>query len=78
MCGLRNKVNTAVEKAKVDFIWRKLNQNTRNPKIFWQSINVLIKDNLEIDISNIAFRDPNTGHWIDRENISNVLNLLYC
>ena len=32
--GLRNKVNTAVDEAKGDFIWRKLNQNTCNPKKF--------------------------------------------
>ena len=71
---LRNKVNSLVDKAKGEFIRRKLNQNSRNPKRFWQSINSLIKDKIEIDIGNIMFKDPDTGLDVDKISQPNFLN----
>ena len=63
-----------VDKAKGDFITRKLNQNSRNPKRFWQSLNDIIKDKVEVDINNIAFINPNSGQVVDRENTPAFLN----
>ena len=71
---IRNRVNSQVDKAKGDFIRRKLHQNTRNPKKFWQSINSLIKDKVELDISNIVFRDPDTHDFIQKDNVPDFLN----
>ena len=54
----RNKVNNMVNIAKADFIKKRLRQNRKNPRKFWKSINGLIKQNNNVDISNIVFRDP--------------------
>ena len=71
---LRNKVNAVVDKAKGDFIRQKLNQNTKNPKKFWQSIKELIKTDIDVDISNILFRNNQTGDCIEHDDIPNYLN----
>ena len=71
---MRNKVNSLVDKAKSDFITRKLDQNSRNPKKFWQSINDLIKDKVEVDICNIDFINPATGLVVDKDNTPDFLN----
>ena len=64
---LRNKVNSLVEKAKGDFIKHRLHQNSKNPRKFWQLINSLIKDKVDIDIGNINFKDPATDLIVDNE-----------
>ena len=70
----RNKVNSAVDKAKGDFIRRKLKQNTKKKKKFWQSINTLIKDKIEIDISNITFRDLDSDQYVLKEDVPDFFN----
>ena len=67
-------MNSAVDRAKANFIKLKLQQNSRNPKKFWQSIHSLIKDTTEIDLSNIIFKNVDTGDEIERENVPNFLN----
>ena len=73
----RNKVNSAVDRAKSEFITSKLRQNFKKKKKFWQSINALIKDNSEIDINNITFRDPDTGSPINSEDVPDFLNTFF-
>ena len=74
---MRNTVNASVDKAKADFIKCKLKQNTGKPRKFWQSINSLIKDSVDIDIDNIVFRDPSSDTLISKENIPDFLNSFF-
>ena len=71
---LRNKVNSLVDKAKSDFVLRKLNQNTRNPKKFWKTVNDLIKEKIDIDIINVNFIDPSTSILVDKNDTHDFFN----
>ena len=77
LCILRNKVNSMIDRAKAKYIKNKLYLNSRNPKKFWQCINVLIKGNVEVNIGNFTFTDPSTGLVVPKDNIPDYLNQFF-
>ena len=74
---LTYNVNACVDRAKADFIRQNLKQNAGNPEKCWQSMNTLIKDNVETDINNIAFHDPTLNDMISKENIPCFFNSFF-
>ena len=77
LCILRNRVNSMIDKAKAKFIKNKLYLNSKNPKKFWQCINVLIKGNVEVNIGNYTFTDPSTGLPVPKDCVSDFLNQFF-
>ena len=77
LCILRNKVNSMIDRAKAKYIKNKLYLNSRNPKKFWQCINVLIKGNVEVNIGNFTFTDPSTGLLVPKDSIPDYLNQFF-
>ena len=77
LCILRNRVNSMIDKAKAKFIKNKLYLNSKNPKKFWQCINVMIKGNVEVNIGNYTFTDPATDLPVRKDCISDFLNQFF-
>ena len=74
LCILRNRVNSMIDRAKSKYIKDKLYLNSKNPKKFWQTINALIKGNIEVNIGNFTFTDPATGLPVPKDHVPEYLN----
>ena len=70
---LRNRINSAVDKAKSVYIRNLLGATRRDQKKFWRNIKSLI-DNDDIDVEHVRFKDPNDGDLVAQENVPDFLN----
>ena len=71
--NLRNKVNSAVERAKIDYIKNLLKLTSKDPKRFWRNIKTIIeKENISVE--SMVFKDCDTGEDINQEEACNYVN----
>ena len=70
---LRNQVNSAVDKAKSEYVKSILVSSKANSKKFWRNIKNLIENENDI-IDNVTFKDPITKEIIANDHKCNFVN----
>ena len=73
---LRNRVNSAVDKAKSDYVKTLLVTSRSNAKKFWRNIKCLIEEEVDI-VENVTFKNPSTGENVSKENRCNFVNKFF-
>ena len=70
---LRNQVNSAVDKAKSEYVRKVLISSKSNTKKFWRNIKCLIETDVDM-VDSVTFKNPSTGEIISSENKCNFVN----
>ena len=73
MIFLRNRLNSAVDKAKAHYVKTLLVSSKANPKKFWRKIKSLNESDVDI-VDTVTFKDPSAGDIILNDNKCNFIN----
>ena len=71
--SIRNRVNSAIDKAKTECVHHLLSSNHKDPKRLWRNIKAVI-DNDDRNSNNFSFKDPDSGVDISKTGAYNFVN----
>ena len=76
VCRVRNRVNSAIDNAKIQYVNNLLGATRKDPKRFWRNIKSIIDDDNTIT-DHVTFKDPASGRDIETNDAANFVNKFF-